>query len=52
MGSEVADLPCKHHFHKACIVRWLGIKGTCPVCRGRVGEHAEPEGDEQGVRLL
>jgi hypothetical protein len=23
---------CKHHFHKECVDRWLGICATCPLC--------------------
>lgn len=29
----VVTLPCKHPFHKACILPWLKSSGTCPVCR-------------------
>lgn len=32
-GSELHGLPCNHHFHAACISRWLRINATCPLCK-------------------
>ncbi|XP_048136762.1 E3 ubiquitin-protein ligase MPSR1 [Rhodamnia argentea] len=31
--EEGREMPCGHRFHGGCIERWLGIHGTCPVCR-------------------
>lgn len=31
--DEVYETKCNHTFHKECIVNWVGIGGTCPLCR-------------------
>lgn len=32
-GVELRELPCSHHFHCACIDKWLYINATCPLCK-------------------
>ncbi|XP_031091886.1 E3 ubiquitin-protein ligase At1g63170-like [Ipomoea triloba] len=32
-GVELRELPCRHHFHCACIDKWLYINATCPLCK-------------------
>ncbi|KAL0548930.1 hypothetical protein IC582_013407 [Cucumis melo] len=47
MGEEVRELPCKHFYHSDCVVPWLRMHNTCPVCRYTL-ENIGDEGSGSG----
>jgi len=34
-GIELKRLSCKHHYHVACIDKWLIQNGKCPLCNSK-----------------
>ncbi|KAL6635055.1 hypothetical protein ACP70R_027726 [Stipagrostis hirtigluma subsp. patula] len=32
-GERATRLPCAHLYHDGCILPWLAIRNTCPLCR-------------------
>lgn len=53
VDESVRQLRCEHIFHKDCIVPWLELHATCPVCRQPLTEdakaHAERQDQEDGA---
>uniref|UniRef100_M8BQP0 RING-type E3 ubiquitin transferase n=1 Tax=Aegilops tauschii TaxID=37682 RepID=M8BQP0_AEGTA len=33
MGTEAKEMPCQHKFHSNCILPWLELHSSCPICR-------------------
>uniref|UniRef100_A0A1J3FBB8 RING-type E3 ubiquitin transferase n=1 Tax=Noccaea caerulescens TaxID=107243 RepID=A0A1J3FBB8_NOCCA len=45
-GTELRELSCRHHFHEACIDKWLRINATCPLCKFNILKTGEQRGND------
>ncbi|KAJ7952360.1 E3 ubiquitin-protein ligase family [Quillaja saponaria] len=46
-GVELRELPCGHHFHCACVDKWLYINATCPLCKYNILKSSSSCGQEE-----
>lgn len=40
-GADINSLPCNHHFHSACVAKWLKMNATCPLCKYNILKGSE-----------
>ena len=33
LSNDIMEMPCKHYFHKKCLLPWLNKTNSCPSCR-------------------
>ncbi|XP_076300650.1 E3 ubiquitin-protein ligase Iruka isoform X1 [Lasioglossum baleicum] len=50
LSEPVKQLPCQHLYHAPCILPWLELHGTCPICRQNLGDQTTMEANQDIVR--
>lgn len=51
-NDVVTTLPCRHHFHRSCVTKWLAeCRNACPLCGSDVGGASKTSKDPDAPTL-
>ncbi|KAL3623699.1 hypothetical protein CASFOL_032515 [Castilleja foliolosa] len=42
VGGAGKKVPCGHVFHENCILHWLSVHDSCPLCRRKLAVSGKP----------
>ncbi|XP_051784009.1 RING finger protein 24 isoform X1 [Erpetoichthys calabaricus] len=45
--DELGICPCKHAFHRKCLIKWLEVRKVCPLCNMPVLQLAQQQGAQE-----
>ncbi|TMS23624.1 RING finger protein 24 [Larimichthys crocea] len=45
--DELGICPCKHAFHRKCLIKWLEVRKVCPLCNMPVLQLAQQAGSTE-----
>ncbi|KAJ6845747.1 E3 ubiquitin-protein ligase RING1-like [Iris pallida] len=48
IGEEAREMPCRHRFHGGCIVPWLEMHSSCPLCRFQMPVDGDKDSGSSG----
>lgn len=51
-GDEALRLPCRHLYHKPCLLQWLERKASCPLCRADLQQPQREERHERRAAVI